>query len=214
MIKAKILAALISIASVSACNTVETTRANPVELPPQSIGQIVQHEWVVQDVRVIVPTSLLASEADVFLPAADIVWREDPLGNRHEQVQIILDDAVTRGISHMDGKRAVFVDVQLRGWHALSDKARHTVGGKHDIEFDLIVRDATTSANLIKPERITMSFKAHGGFSALKAVRAGQTQKVRISAHIAHIINLRFGGWGETDVTVENHADAPFVQSI
>ena len=213
MKKARALAALISIVAASACNTVETTRRNPVETPQQT-SSVIQHEWSVTDVRVIVPETLHASEADVFLPAADIVWREDPLGNRHEQVAVILDDAISRGVAHMNGGQKVYVDVQLRVFHALSDKARHTVGGHHDIEFDMIVRDAKSGANLIAPERIKTSLKAFGGFKALKAVRSGQTQKVRISTHIAELINLRFGGSGEAPMAAENHSDEPFVQNF
>ena len=41
-------------------------------------------------VEVRVPRSLKVSEANRYLPAGDIVWREDPPGDRHAQVQAIV----------------------------------------------------------------------------------------------------------------------------
>lgn len=39
--------------------------------------------WRLAGVRVSVPKTLTVSEAKKLLPNADIVWREDPPGDRH-----------------------------------------------------------------------------------------------------------------------------------
>lgn len=78
------------------------------------------------------------------LPSADIVWRADPEGDRNAQVATIIGQAITRGTAHLQGPKAVYVDVELRQFHALSDKARATVGGTHAITFDMIIRAART----------------------------------------------------------------------
>ena len=60
---------------------------------PASLAQT----WRLAEVRVSVPKSLSVSEAKSLLPNADIVWREDPLGDRHAQVGKIVQNAVLRG---------------------------------------------------------------------------------------------------------------------
>lgn len=194
------------VATLSACNAVETTRGGPIMVqPPRVVSSDAQNapvtsafageerNWRVADVRVIVPENLVVSEANVYLPAADIVWREDPEGDRKAQVARIIDTAVTQGVAHLQGPRAVYIDIELRQFHALSDKARATVGGTHAITFDMIVRDAATGEDLTEPERVQTELIAYGGFRALSAVRKGLSQKVRITHHVANLIRARFG---------------------
>ena len=45
----------------------------------------------VTDVVVDVPAELTVSEANRFLPGSDIVWREDPMGDRKAQVKVIME---------------------------------------------------------------------------------------------------------------------------
>ena len=46
------------------------------------ISAEVSRGWTVSDVRVSVPDGLIVSEDKAILPKADIVWREDPPGDR------------------------------------------------------------------------------------------------------------------------------------
>ena len=127
---------------------------------------------------------LSVSEANSFKPRADIVWREDPLGNRYEQVRVIMQNAVELGAAGFDAGRDVVVDIQLTKFHALTEKTRYTIGGTHDIHFFLTVRDAKTGERLDEPRLIEMEFRALGGAAALEAMSRGQTQKVRITDHV------------------------------
>jgi len=66
--------------------------------------------WSLVDVRVETSSSLSVSEEDIYYPRADIVWREDPAGNRYEQVSKILDNGLSRGLTHLDGPQPVYFD--------------------------------------------------------------------------------------------------------
>ena len=87
----------------------------------------------VSQINVRVPTSLKVSEANRYYPNGDIVWREDPMGNRHAQVAKIVHDAMTVGTQSFTGPVPVILDIELVRFHALSEKARYTVGGVHNV---------------------------------------------------------------------------------
>lgn len=142
----------------------------------------------VESIVVRVPRSLKVSEANRFLPAGDIVWREDPIGDRYAQVQTIFEAALARGTAPMQGAVPVTLDVEVKRFHALTEKARYTTGGVHNISFTLILRDPVTGAMIGAPRDIRADLDALGGRTALRAEAAGQTQKVRISDHLAEVI--------------------------
>ena len=142
----------------------------------------------VESVTVRVPRSLKVSERNSYLPAGDIVWREDPIGDRHAQVQKIVQDALVRGASQLNGPVKVDVDVQVARFHALTEKARYTTGGVHAITFDLALKDPETGELLVPVRRIRADLDAFGGQQAINAEARGLTQKVRISNHLAEVI--------------------------
>lgn len=148
----------------------------------------------VVDVAVVVPEYLVVSEADVYLPHADIVWREDPLGDRRAQVGEILKDALRLGSQDMAGQRKVILAAQLATFHALTEKARETTGGKHNVQFDFVLLDAETRVPVTEARRVDASLRAFGGRRAYEAMREGQTQRVRITNHVADIIRQEIGG--------------------
>lgn len=150
--------------------------------------------WSLLDVRVELSSSLSVSEEDIYYPRADIVWREDPPGNRYEQVSQILDNGLSRGLNHLNGPQPVYFDVTVRRFHSLTQKARNSTGGVHRILFELRVKDATTGAILHEDPRVALNIKAFGGNKALEAERRGLTQKVRIEGYLTHEMQLRFGG--------------------
>lgn len=139
-------------------------------------------------VDVIVPRDLSVSEANLYYPRADIVWRGDLPGDRHAQVQTIFEEAARRGVTGLDGPTEVALEIKVRRFHSVSEKARYSVGGVHNIVFDLTLRRAATGAPLAAPREVVISLPALGGNKAIEADRAGQTQKVRISEHLQAVI--------------------------
>lgn len=139
-------------------------------------------------VMVRVPRSLKVSEANRYLPAGDIVWREDPIGDRHAQVQKIFADAMANGVAKLDGPVEVDVEILVRRFHALTEKARYTTGGLHSITFDLAIKGPKTGALLVPVRTVRADLDAFGGQQALRAEARGLTQKVRISTHLAEVI--------------------------
>lgn len=143
----------------------------------------------VRQVRVLVPETLTVSEANLFYPGGDIVWREDPAGNRHEQVRTIVAEAMRQGVAAMPaGTIPVILDVQVTRFHALSEKARYTVGGVHALQFYYVLRNPETGEAYGAPKFVKADFKALGGQAAIEAERQGITQKKRITEHLAEVI--------------------------
>lgn len=181
------IAAVLMGLSVSACTAVETaTRNAPLETPAVKPAPV---SFDIRSVRISVPETLRVSEANRYYPGGDIVWREDPPGDRHAQVKAIFENAMQRGISGMGaGKAPVVLEIEVTRFHALTEKARYTVGGVHALQFHMMLRDARTGEIYGEPKFIKADFKALGGNAAIRAEREGITQKVRITRHLANVI--------------------------
>jgi len=153
----------------------------------------VTRTWRLADVRVNVPKSLTVSEAKSLLPSADIVWREDPLGDRHAQVAAIMKNAVTIGAQGLRGTRPVIIDVTVSRFHALTFEAerRERDWGVHNINFTVQVVDARTGEVLVPATPIRAELPALAGSKMLEARRKGQTQKSMITNHVARTVQ----GW-------------------
>ena len=153
----------------------------------------VSRGWRLAEVRVDVPRSLTVSEAKSLLPSADIVWREDPLGDRHAQVDKIMTDAITRGTDGLRGPRAVIIDVTVTRFHALTFEAetRPQNWGVHNINFNATVLDARTGEVLVPQTAIRAELPAYSGTQMREARRQGQTQKSMITNHVAKTV----AGW-------------------
>lgn len=149
--------------------------------------------WRVADVRVSVPDTLVVSEEKTYLPTADIVWREDPVGDRRAQVATIMRNAVLRGASGLRGARRVIIDISVTRFHALTFEAelRLSNAGVHNIDFVARVVDAASGAVLAGPVPIRAELPALSGEAMRAARRRGETQKSQISAHVARTI----AGW-------------------
>lgn len=143
----------------------------------------------VRSVKVLVPETLEVSEANRYFPKADIVWRGEPIGDRHKQVHDIVETAMKRGVDGLDGDLTVDLEVEVLKFHALTEKARYTTGGVHNMELLVSVRDINTGELLLPARKLKADLEAFGGNEALQADAAGQTQKVRITAHLAAVIN-------------------------
>ncbi|GAA0289546.1 DUF6778 family protein [Rhodovulum strictum] len=169
-----------------------------------AISPAVSRGWRVTQFDIRVPDSLTVSEANVYQPEADIVWRGDPPGDRRAQVAAIFDTAARRGTSNLRGPRPVRLTINVTQFHALSDIARKRLSrsGVHNISFVAQVSDARTGQVLAGPEPIKADLVAYTGQQALQADLQGQTQKVRITDHLTRVL----AGWtgaGPDDVRAE-----------
>lgn len=144
--------------------------------------------YQVEAINVLVPDSLIVSEANTYYPRGDIVWHGDPPGDRPTQIKAIFEEGFARGTQDLQGEVPVVLDVTLERFHALTQKTRYTVGGVHAIRFTLAVRDAESGLLLEEPRSVRADLKAYGGQRAIDAERQGQTQKVRITDHLARVI--------------------------
>jgi hypothetical protein len=151
-------------------------------------GTVAQPSYNVQKVVVTVPETLKVSEANLYLPIADIVWRGDPRGDRYQQVQTIVEAAAQDATRGMGKGPAVIVEIEVTRFHALTEKARFTIGGTHAVHFNLTVRDARTGAILEGPRKVRADIHASGGSRALEEEAQGLTQKVVISRHLTDVI--------------------------
>lgn len=142
----------------------------------------------VAEVRVTVPQSLKVSEANVFYPMADIVWRGEPRGDRYAQVAAIFQDAAASATQRMTKGPEVVVELTVARFHSLTEKTRYTVGGTHSLKFDLTVRDARTGAVIDGPRRIDADIAASGGSKAIAEDQAGRTQRVVIVERLTEVI--------------------------
>ena len=154
----------------------------------------VSTNWRASAIAVAVPDSLTVSEANVYAPAADIVWRGEVRGDRHKQVQRIIHEATVKGTSKLKrGSRPVRVEVTVGQFHALSHRARYQLqqSGVHNIKLAIRVIDTRTGAVLASENDIQADLLAYTGEDALQAEAAGQTQRVRIVNHVSKVI----AGW-------------------
>lgn len=188
----RVICALIAGLTVSGCSAPETaTRNAPLDTAP---AMVAAPSYAIQDIRVSVPKSLKVSEANRYYPGGDIVWREDPAGDRHAQVEAIFEDAMRQGVNAMQpGEVPAVLDIQVTRFHALTEKARYTVGGVHSLQFHMLLRNPETGAAYGEPQFVKADFKALGGQAAIKAESQGITQKYRIKNHLASVIQSQLG---------------------
>ncbi|WP_299783474.1 DUF6778 family protein [uncultured Roseobacter sp.] len=197
----KLITALGFAALIAGCATTDTASRNaPFNTPGATnapttqalvdtgVFEVAEPSWNIQRVNVIVPETLVVSEANSYYPSGDIVWRGDPAGDRHAQVKAIFENAMARGTDDMDKGQPVILDVQVFRFHALTEKTRYTIGGVHSITFGVSLRDAETGALLGERRVVKADLKGFGGQQAIDAERQGLTQKVRITDHLAKVI--------------------------
>ena len=190
----KCIAATVLIGALSACavppsDTVplgdsRITAKQPLQEPAEQALPLFR----INEINVRVPKSLRVSERNTYYPGGDIVWREDPIGNRHAQVKAIFETAFVRGAEDINGLTPVDVEVEVERFHALTERARYTIGGVHAITFLLQFRDPETGLALSEPKRVHADLQAFGGLAAIRAENQGITQKSRITAHLAEVL--------------------------
>lgn len=205
----KLIAVLTLGAFVSACATSDIASRNatidssvPEMLlqaePQMAFAATAAPSLRISEINVAVPESLKVSEANRYYPSGDIVWRGDPIGNRHAQVKAIFETALQQSAQNVAGDVPVLLDVEVLRFHALTEKARYTVGGVHSITFRLTVRDPRTGMPMAQPQIVEADLDGFGGQQAIEADRRGETQKARITAHLAEVFRqemIKPGGY-------------------
>lgn len=194
----RLIAALGLGGMVAACGAAPDVSTTSVALGAGDPALAFQQEAVmpsmdVTGINVRVPQSLTVSEANGYYPRADIVWRGDGLGDRRQQVKTIFEEAFTSGTSTMNGDRPVIVDVQVKRFHSLTERARERVGGVHNMEFFLTVYDAQTGDVVLPARFVEANLPALGGVAAIEAVQRGQTQRVRVTTYLSLVIQDELG---------------------
>ena len=192
----KSIPALGLILGLSAC--AELQQAPPYDAPTRAAtpdesllpAEPAMPDFRVRNIVVDVPRSLKVNERNSYRPDGDIVWHGDPIGDRREQVRKILYDAFSKGVSGLRGDVPIDLKVDLVMFHALSPKARYSVGGIHEIRFYLTLIDARTGQPLGEPRFVKADLDALGGLAAIAAEEQGLTQKVRIMQHLARVIEV------------------------
>ena len=198
MMKSVMILALAAMVSLAACGAPpQTTRAAnflQAEVPtlrqadPYRGKTFLKAQYDVVAINVVVPRTLKVSESNGLRPNADIVWRGDAPGDRYDQVKAIFDAAMARGTAMMHAGRKVTVDIEVTKFHAVTEKARFTIGGTHNMHFLMTLRDAQSGAILQAPRLIVADTHAAGGAKALAEDAAGRTQKVVVIDRLAAVI--------------------------
>ena len=181
-----ILVALLGLGGCGAVDSTTRSWAGALQTEPGKATSAQALQLDVQRVNVRVPPTLSVSESNGYFPLADIVWQEELTGDRYKQVGAIVQQAAEAAASGRIGGYPVVVDLQVTRFHALTQRARYTTGGVHNIAFYFSVLDAETGKFLAEPQLIETRLKALGGAQAVEAVSRGETQKVRIVAHLTH----------------------------
>ncbi|WP_372841789.1 DUF6778 family protein [Phaeovulum sp.] len=190
---ARVFTAFALVGALGACMSSDpasraSTAPDGLGLPGE--GQIVAIEprYAIKDVTVRVPETLKVSEANLYYPIADIVWRGDPRGNRYEQIKAIFDTAAAQATAGMNAGQAVNVEIEVTRFHAQTEKTRYSVGGTFSMHFLMTVRDAATGAIIDGPREVDADTPAAGGEQALAEEAQGLTAKVVVTARLTEVI--------------------------
>ena len=181
----KTLLATILLVSLTACASVPT--ATRSAMPDDVLPGYGAPNVRIDSFTVSVPQSLKANERNLYYPVGDIVWRGEPRGDRHAQVKAIFEAGLRRAAPMIEGARPVRIDVQVLRFHSLLEKARYTVGGVHDIDFRYRLVDVATGQQIGPTKDVGADLDALGGQAAMAAEGRGETQKLRIIAHLSRV---------------------------
>lgn len=217
MLKVKLLGVLCVSMGLSACATAEMPSRARTDLFPAVASPALDVATTAADLTIasydiVVPKSLLVSEADVFLPNADIVWHGDPVGDRHAQIAAIFDTAFQRGTADLTGSHPVTVRLEVTEFHALTPKTRATVGGNYAMHFVMTVVDTQSGAIVLGPVAIKADTPASGGRKALQEEADGITQKVVVVARLAEVLaeQMQRVQIPQADVATSRDAFSPY----
>lgn len=178
----RIASLLFLVGFVSACSSPQSAMRNATDgaTGEQSTATFMPNAKI-NAITVSVPRSLSVSEKNSYIPRADIVWRGDQFGDRYAQVEAIVQKSANRLAAQLDGARPVNMHIEVTRFHGLSEKARYSFGGVHNINMIVTLTDPLTGAVLRGPSHVVTNLDAFGGDEAIEADKRGETQKVRVT---------------------------------
>lgn len=197
MMKSRFIPAIIlgAALAVSGCvSTSDVSRDFGINAVPV-IENIEIQDWDVAAIEVNVPQTLTSSEANTIKPRSDIVWREDPIGDRHAQVDALMTAALTPAFEAVNGSVPVIVTLDVTRFHAQTQRVRYSnIPSEQEIEFVMTIRNAETGELLSGPTEVDLTFQALGGDDAVLADAQGITQRVRIEERLSAWVAEEFIG--------------------
>lgn len=181
--------------AVSGCvGTSDVSRNVGIDVIPVVENLEIQ-DWDVVGIDVAVPRTLTTSEANTIKPHVDIVWHEDPAGDRHGQVDALMTAALEPAFQAVNGTIPVIVTLEVTRFHAQTYRVRYSnLPSEHEVEFNLIVTHAETGEILSGPRHVDLTFMAYGGDQAIAADAQGITQRDRITERLVAWVYGEFVG--------------------
>ncbi|MBW6505758.1 MAG: hypothetical protein K0B00_03300 [Rhodobacteraceae bacterium] len=189
----RFLTSVALVGALGGCATLEpvsrsTTEPAALGAASQPLAVATAPRYAIMGITVRVPETLKVSEANLYYPIADIVWRGDARGDRYAQVKSIFDTALAQGTAAMTSGTPVQLEVEVTRFHGLTEKARYSVGGTYAMKFLLTLRDARTGAIIDGPREVAADMPAAGGERALAEEARGLTPKLVVTARLAEVI--------------------------
>jgi hypothetical protein len=181
----KLTTACLVLLGLAACGTLDTaTRNAPATDPIETLAAApaVAPAYAVAKLDVVVPEKLRVSEANVYYPLADIVWRGDAFGDRREQVKSLFTAAAAK--ADVKEGRPVNVGIELVRFHGLTEKARYVTGGVYAITFRLTLTDPKTGEIVEEPRIVEADLPAVGGYRAMLDDHKGRTERMIVTEHL------------------------------
>ncbi|WP_238366160.1 DUF6778 family protein [Mesobacterium pallidum] len=172
--------------ALAACGSAPQTVSR--NAAPEEVAAFETPPLRIASYHVSVPRSLAATEAESFFPSADIVWKGDPAGDRHQQVAAIFEDGIRRSAALMGDGRPVDVRIEVQRFHGVTDRTRYSVGGRHEVDFSLAATDAETGEVVVPAHDVSVWLKSLAGKRAIESDQKGITQKVRVTDFIARAL--------------------------
>ena len=178
-------------ALLSACAAVPASRGggDPLLTPKVAPALAALGPVELAAIRVTVPDALKISEENRLYPRADIVWHGEAEGDRRAQVARIFEDAAAPYI----GAGQVVAEIEVEKFHALSPVTRNTIGGRHEMRFNLTLVDATTGAVVAGPVHLVADTTAAGGKRAREEEARGLTQRVVVVSRLRSVLGAELG---------------------
>jgi len=169
---------------LAACGSFDPATRN-ARVGPDIVAPAPDHTVV--ETTVVVPESLLVSEANILVPLADIVWRGDAPGDRHDQVRALFETALPPA-GPSDGM-PVHAVIEVTRFHGLTERARYLTGGRYAISFVLTLTDPATGTVIAPPRLVRADLRAFGSPAGL----AADSEKALILRHLTGVLAAELG---------------------
>lgn len=137
-----------------------------------------------------VPRDLKVSEANLFLPPADIVWRGEAFGDRYEQVRALFEEAFAS--ARLAEGQPANVSIRVIRFHGLTEKARFVTGGVYAIHFEMRLTDPRTGAAIGEPRLVRINHGV-GRYRAAPDNHATDAERWQVIGYIRDRLEKELG---------------------